>query len=141
MIRFSKEDVKYPRISRSRMREWLLRLIKHQEKKSGNILIVFCSDAFLLEMNLKYLNHNTLTDIITFDYSEEDTIHGELYISTERVKENALIHKSLETEETLRVVAHGVLHLLGYKDKKSGDKAQMRLMEAYALELWERMDN
>ncbi len=140
MIRFSKEEVKYPQISRSRLREWLLCLIKYQEKKSGNILIVFCSDAFLLKMNIKYLNHNTLTDIVTFDYSEEDTIHGELYISTERVKENALIHKSLETEETLRVIAHGVLHLLGYKDKKNIEKVHMRKMEAYALDLWKKMD-
>jgi probable rRNA maturation factor len=140
VIRFSKEEVKYPQISRSRLREWLLCLIKYQEKKSGNILIVFCSDAFLLKMNIKYLNHNTLTDIVTFDYSEEDTIHGELYISTERVKENALIHKSLETEETLRVIAHGVLHLLGYKDKKNIEKVHMRKMEAYALDLWKKMD-
>jgi rRNA maturation RNase YbeY len=140
VIRFSKEEVKYPQISRSRLREWLLCLIKYQEKKLGNILIVFCSDAFLLKMNMKYLNHNTLTDIITFDYSEQDTIHGELYISTERVKENALIHKSLETEETLRVIAHGVLHLLGYKDKKNIEKVHMRKMEAYAIDLWKKMD-
>jgi probable rRNA maturation factor len=140
VLRFSKEDVKFPSISRSRVREWLLCLIKLQEKKSGDILIVFCSDCFLTEFNQKYLNHNTLTDIITFDYSENGLINGELYISTERVYDNAKIHKTTDTEELLRVMAHGVLHLLGYKDKKAEDKSKMRKMEEYALDLWNKMD-
>ena len=140
MLRFSKEDVKFPSISRSRVREWLLCLIKLQEKKSGDILIVFCSDGFLTEFNQKYLNHNTLTDIITFDYSENGLINGELYISTERVYDNAKIHKTTDTEELLRVMAQGVLHLLGYKDKKAEDKSKMRKMEEYALDLWNKMD-
>ncbi len=140
MLRFSKEDVKYPIISRLRVREWLLCLIKLEGAKDGDILIVFCSDAFLLEFNQKYLNHNTLTDIITFDYSENGAIHGELYISTERVKDNAQSHQTTDTEEVLRVMAHGVLHLLGYKDKKEEQRAQMRKMEEFALDLWRKMD-
>lgn len=140
MLRFSKEDVKYPIISRLRVREWLLCLIKLEGAKVGDILIVFCSDAFLLEFNQKYLNHNTLTDIITFDYSENGAIHGELYISTERVKDNAQSHQTTDTEEVLRVMAHGVLHLLGYKDKKEEQRAQMRKMEEFALDLWRKMD-
>jgi len=86
------------------------------------------------------LNHNTLTDIITFDYSENGTIHGELYISIERVMDNALSHQSAYTEEVLRVMAHGVLHLLGYMDKKEEQRMQMRKMEEFALELWRKME-
>jgi rRNA maturation RNase YbeY len=136
VLRFSREGVKYPPFSRSRVREWLKCLIKASEKKTGDILIVFCSDVFLLEINQKYLNHNTLTDIITFDYSEKDVIHGELYISTDRVKENAQKHKVSEDDEFLRVMAHGVLHLLGFKDKSKADKIEMRAREEYALTIW-----
>jgi probable rRNA maturation factor len=140
VIRFSKEDVKFPAISRSHVREWLSCLINLQGQKTGDILVVFCSDVFLLELNQKYLKHNTLTDIITFDYSEFPKINGELYISIERVYDNAITHKTAEIDELLRVIAHGVLHLLGYKDKQASDKLQMRKMEEFALDVWRKME-
>lgn len=101
----------------------------------------FCSDADLLEINKKFLNHNTYTDIITFDYSEKQKIAGEIYISTDRVTENAEKFSSAIEIELLRVLVHGVLHLCGFKDKSSVQKRQMRKNEDAALKNLRRMEN
>jgi rRNA maturation RNase YbeY len=102
----------------------------------GEISIVLCSDKLLLETNQKYLNHDYYTDIITFDYTEEDQINGDLMISYERVKENAKKENVLVQEELRRVMAHGVLHLLGFKDKSEREASEMRAQEDAALDLF-----
>ena len=111
----------------------LIEQLIHKEKKvPGNINYIFCSDAFLLKLNKKFLNHTTLTDIITFQYSLKN-ISGELYISMPRVKENAKLFSVSNQEELLRVIIHGALHLCGYKDKNLKDKQKMTRKENYYL--------
>ena len=98
--------------------------------KEGNIRVIFCSDDYLLGINRKYLKHDYLTDIITFELSPEShSIQGELYISIDRVRENAVVFKTSIKKELHRVIFHGILHLLGYKDKSKSDKLQMKAKE------------
>lgn len=115
-------------------KKWLQALAHKEQKKLGNINYIFCDDDYLLNLNLQYLQHDTLTDIITFDYCEEDTISGDIYISIERVRENAVIFKVSFDEELLRVLAHGIMHLCGYKDKSDDDAAKMRQKENFAIQ-------
>ncbi len=102
--------------------------------ETADLNVVFCTDAFLLEMNKNFLDHDTFTDIITFDLSEsKKALEGEIYISTERVKENARIFNTTYQDELHRVIFHGVLHLCGFKDKKEKDQKIMRENEDYCL--------
>jgi len=108
-------------------------LIKNELKKTGEVSVVFCSDEYLLKMNKDYLNHDYYTDIITFDYVEGNTISGDLFISLDRVKENAKKFNTPVLHEVFRVVFHGTLHLLGYKDKTEEEQKLMREKEDYYL--------
>ncbi|MFM8914132.1 MAG: rRNA maturation RNase YbeY [Flammeovirgaceae bacterium] len=123
--------LKYPR----KTANWIKSVAKKEKKEIGELCYVFCSDEYLLSLNQKYLKHNTLTDIITFDYSEGKTLSGEIYISVERVVENAQRFKVAFQDELHRVMVHGVLHLAGYKDKKPADRALMRRKEEACLSL------
>ncbi|MAW31259.1 MAG: rRNA maturation RNase YbeY [Flavobacteriales bacterium] len=114
-------------------KKWIEGIVLSENKSLGNIVIVFCNDQFLLEKNIKYLNHNTLTDVISFDYSTKNKIHGDILISVERVKENARLYNQKFSTELNRVMAHGLLHLLGYKDKSEEDAKIMRSKENYYL--------
>jgi len=109
-------------------------LIKNELKKTGDISVIFCTDEYLLEMNKAYLEHDYYTDIITFDYVEGDVISGDLFISLDRVKENAEKFEITFLKEVYRVVFHGVLHLVGYKDKAEAEKKVMRERENYYLD-------
>jgi rRNA maturation RNase YbeY len=104
----------------------VIRLNNHQ---TGHLSFVFCTDDYLLEINKKFLNHDYYTDIITFDYNESHTVSGDLIISIDRVKENALIHKCTFQLELYRVIIHGVLHLLGFSDKTEIQRKKMRELE------------
>jgi rRNA maturation RNase YbeY len=106
--------------------KWLEQIAVTEAKTIGEISYVFCSDEFLLKINQDYLNHDSFTDIITFDYCEEGLINGEIYISTDRVKENASSFGVSLTNELLRVMAHGLLHLCGYGDKSEAEAQLMR---------------
>ena len=106
-----------------------------EQKAIENLNFIFCSDAYLLEKNRQFLNHNTYTDIITFDYCKDQLIIGDVFISIERVKENAESFKVHFEKELDRVLIHGVLHLLGYKDKSDQEKIQMREKEEFYLSL------
>jgi rRNA maturation RNase YbeY len=133
MIHFFEEDIRVPLNKKREIKSWLQSVAKEEGKKIGELNYVFCSDSYLLEMNQQYLNHNTLTDIITFDQSDNPTIvEGDIYISFDRVKENG---SSLQSEKTelYRVMVHGLLHLLGYKDKKIEEQQLMRSKEDYYL--------
>lgn len=109
--------------------KWLESIAISESKAVGEMSYVFCDDDFLHDLNVNYLNHDTLTDIITFDYCDDVFLNGEIYISIDRVKDNAVdFGVDLETE-LLRVMSHGLLHLCGYEDKTEDDKNAMRLLE------------
>ena len=136
MIHFNESDISCRVKHRIAVRSWLVQIIESQNKSVGEISIVMCSDERLWEVNLKYLNHDFYTDIITFDYSEGGEISGDLMISYDRIKENAKGGKVAVQHELRRVMAHGVLHLLGFKDKSEEDAAEMRAQEDAALDLF-----
>jgi rRNA maturation RNase YbeY len=108
---------------------WISEVIISESKNEGEINYIFCDDAFLVEMNVQYLNHDTLTDIISFDYSIGNELHGDVFISLERVRENADEFNVSFLEELKRVMAHGILHYCGYKDKNEKDEFIMRQKE------------
>ncbi len=136
MIGFNVTDVKFNLKNKQVYKKWLTAIIENEGKKAGDISYVFCSDEYLLDLNKQYLNHDTYTDIITFDYAEGNKTSGDIFISIDRVKENAGKFNVTFEEELLRVMAHGVLHLMGYKDKKSGDISIMRSKEEESIEMF-----
>jgi len=109
--------------------DWLSRVIVSENKKEGEINYIFCDDEYLHKINLEYLNHDTLTDIISFDYSMGNELNGDIFVSVERVKDNAADFNVLFEDELKRVIVHGVLHYCGYKDKSESDEALMRTKE------------
>lgn len=139
MIGFFEEDIKVILKGKRKLKHWLQEVAALEGKKVLQLNYVFCSDAYLLEMNQAYLKHETLTDIITFDQSENPgIIEGDVYISYERVQENAKKFDS-ESDELYRVMVHGLLHLCGYKDKKPGEVRLMREKEQHYLKHLERV--
>ncbi|MDR3273687.1 MAG: rRNA maturation RNase YbeY [Flavobacteriaceae bacterium] len=116
-----------------RRKKWLKSTVENEKTKLGEINYIFCSDEQLLEINKQYLQHDFYTDIITFDYRENDLISGDIFISTDRVKENAEINQVDFEEEMNRVLVHGILHIIGYKDKTDEDSKLMRKKENYYL--------
>lgn len=113
---------------------WLIEICKKEKAKIEALSIVIGDDSFLLEFNKKYLNHDTLTDVITFDYGDKKNIKGDILISIERIKENAKKYDQLISNEVNRVIVHGLLHLLGYKDKTKTEKIIIRNKENYYLD-------
>lgn len=122
-------------------KNWLKALASTENFKVGDINYIFCDDDYLLQINLQYLQHDTLTDIITFDYVEEKLLSGDIYVSIDRVRENASIFGVSFENELHRVLAHGVLHLMGYKDKTDKDAKQMRKMEEFAIQLFSQVSS
>ena len=108
---------------------WLKAIIRSEDRKTGEINYIFSDDATVLKININHLNHNTLTDIITFDYSHKDTLGCDVFISVERVEDNAKTYKVSFHKELLRVMAHGILHCCGYNDKTEEETAVMREKE------------
>lgn len=115
--------------SRRNIRAWIHDFAAAYGKTIGDVGVVFCSDDYLLEVNKTHLQHDYYTDIITFDYCEADEISGDLMLSIDRIKENAKQHKQLFFKELLRVIIHGHLHLIGYKDKTDSEQKTMRTQE------------
>ncbi|MCC1483456.1 rRNA maturation RNase YbeY [Winogradskyella immobilis] len=113
--------------------QWISSVINEEERKEGEINYVFCSDEYLHKINLDFLNHDTLTDIISFDYSVGKELHGDIYISIDRVKDNAIDFKTSFKDELARVIIHGILHYCGYKDKSETEEKLMRSKEDYYL--------
>ncbi|KQC30625.1 rRNA maturation RNase YbeY [Flagellimonas eckloniae] len=116
--------------------DWITRVVETESFSVGQLDYVFCSDSYLLNINQKYLNHDTFTDIITFDYSNEKTLSGDIFISTERVMDNAETYKASREDELLRVMSHGLLHLMGFKDKSEDERSVMRAKEAEKIKLF-----
>lgn len=119
---------------------WIRRTAQREGKNLGAVGVVFCSDAALLEINRRYLQHDYLTDIITFDYSEGDTISGDLMISIDTVRSNAQLFGVSFEEELMRVIIHGILHLCGYGDKTPAEEQRMRTLENQYLAIREQSD-
>lgn len=138
-IRFIFEDVSFTLPRRKVIKTWLLSCIVTEKKALQDLNIVFCSDKFLLDVNRKFLKHDYYTDIITFHYNnKKEPISGEIFISYDRVKENAREFNVPRLAELHRVMAHGVAHLLGYSDKTKSQKTAMRAKEDYFLTLFPR---
>ena len=115
------------------LKRWIKDCVLAENKTPGPINIIFCSDEYLLEMNRNYLQHDYYTDIITFDFTVDNRVSGDLYISFDRVKENAFKNNISLQNETYRVIIHGVMHLCGYKDKTKNDILLMRSLEDKCL--------
>ena len=124
-IHFHFESIDKFSINRKNLKNWIIFTLKKEKKFLDQISIIFCNDEYLLEINNRYLNHNYYTDIITFDYSEGNTISGDLYISIDMIKYNSNLYSVEIDEEFYRVIIHGILHLCGYKDKSSTEKENM----------------
>jgi probable rRNA maturation factor len=126
MVELFFEDVEIPDLDPDFFVSWLTDVCLKEEKILGDLSVVFCSDEYLLQMNQKHLDHDYYTDIITFDYTEENVVSGDLFVSKDRVMENAQDHNVTFGSELNRVVVHGVLHLIGYKDKTPEEVLLMR---------------
>ncbi|MGV3527969.1 MAG: rRNA maturation RNase YbeY [Flavisolibacter sp.] len=136
-ISFHYTDQKFSFRRRNLVRSTVERLIRAEGQKVGEIHYIFCSDEYLLQLNQTHLKHDTLTDIITFQYNEpREPIVSDIYISVERVRENATTFAVSFSDELLRVIFHGALHLVGYKDKTSVQKSEMRQMEDRYLQVF-----
>jgi probable rRNA maturation factor len=120
----------------ARYASWIENVITSEGKSLEEISYIFCDDEYLLKINMEYLDHDTYTDIVTFDYSVGKTLHGEIYISTERVLENSETFGVKFEDELRRVLVHGVLHLSGYNDKTEEEAALMRSKEEEKMELF-----
>ena len=135
-IFFSTENIDFELADEPKVKKWILAVVGAQGKRVGNLNYLFCDDSYLINVNHTYLNHDTYTDIITFDYVEGNVVSGDILISVERVRENATLFNSSFEQELRRVIIHGVLHLLGQADKSDEDAAEMRRKEESALALW-----
>ena len=135
-VNFFTEDLQYNLKQKTRIRTWLLETIKAEGYTLEELNFILCSDDYLLAINQQYLEHDTYTDVITFDNSEEpETILGDIFISIERIQENARTFKGTVHEELCRVMIHGTLHLLGYLDKTKAEKTLMTQKEDHYLDL------
>jgi rRNA maturation RNase YbeY len=136
-IHFFYEDISFKVKNSRKLKTWISNVVTKEKSTIKEVNYIFCSDSYLLTLNQDYLNHNTYTDIITFDNAEADkNLEGDIFISIDRVKDNASGFKVSFEQELHRVMIHGVLHLLGYKDKTSSQKSLMRKKEEACLSLW-----
>lgn len=135
-IEFFSEDVEFEVKNEAQLKEWLFDIISKNSFELESLNFILCSDEYLHQMNLEYLQHDTLTDVITFDNSDvEGVIEGDVFISIERVKENASTFQKTTEQELHRVMVHGLLHLLGHEDKSDEKQTQMRLTEDACLKM------
>ena len=133
-INFFEEDITYKLKHKTALRQWISQTIQAEGFKLKELTYIFCSDSYLLQINQQYLNHDTYTDIITFDNSDmQKVVLGDIFISIDRIRENATKFNITETTELHRVIIHGALHLLGYKDKTPVTKQKMTLKEDFYL--------
>lgn len=132
-INFHSEEIRFTLTLKKKLRAWINQTIESENLEVGTVSYIFCNDEYLHEMNVKYLNHDTYTDIITFDYSEGKLVSGDLFISYDRIKQNAKTFNNSIKNELHRVMIHGVLHLCKYGDKTEKEKATMRSKENHYL--------
>jgi len=139
-IIYQSEDINMPDIPKRKITNWIKQVAKEHSKKTGDISYIFCSDEYILDINKEYLNHDYYTDIITFDYSEDKIISGDIFISIDTVKSNAEKFNTIYEEELRRVIIHGILHLCGINDKTEQQQSQMTEEENKALFLFNTLE-
>lgn len=139
MVSYFTEDIAFPFKEKRLTSRWLKFVAESESKRLGDIAIIFCSDHYILDVNIKYLGHDYYTDIITFDYCEGDRLSGDLFISIDSVRENASFYGVDFPTELNRVIVHGLLHLIGYDDHSEEDIAMMRSKENYYLGLRDKV--
>ena len=135
MVRYYTEDIKFEYKNRLLNNRWLQMVAGSEMKSIGDVNVIFCSDNYILDINMRYLQHDYFTDIITFDYCEGNTLSGDLFISIDSVRENSALYGSDFEEELHRVIVHGLLHLIGYDDHTDNDIKMMRSKENYYLNM------
>lgn len=135
MVRYFFEDTDFHFKPKRFTSSWLKTVAESEIRKLGDVNIIFCSDNYILDINQRYLQHDYFTDIITFDYCDGNILSGDLFISVESVRENALEYGTEFDEELNRVIVHGILHLVGYDDHAEDDIVVMRSKENYYLDL------
>ncbi|MBR1510872.1 MAG: rRNA maturation RNase YbeY [Bacteroidales bacterium] len=133
MVSYFTEDIKFNFKEKRLTSRWLKFVAESEAKRLGDISVIFCSDNYILDVNIKYLKHDYFTDIITFDYCEDNLLSGDLFISIDSVRENASFYGTEFSDELNRVIVHGLLHLIGYDDHTEEDIAMMRAKENYYL--------
>lgn len=133
------EECSFRLKDRLKIKRWIKQVVENYGYKLGEISYVFCSDERILEVNKQYLSHDFYTDIITFDYVEKERVSGDIFISIDRVEENAKDFNVTFQQELLRVIIHGVLHLLGFEDHSQEEQQIMRQKENEAIALWDKM--
>ena len=133
MVSYYNEDIVFPFKEKRLTSRWLKFVAESESKRLGDVAVIFCSDNFILDVNIKYLQHDYYTDIITFDYCEGNRLSGDLFISIDSVRENASFYGTEFADELNRVIVHGLLHLIGYDDHTEEDIAMMRAKENYYL--------
>ena len=138
MIDFNFEDIEFKLPDNSLLRNWIEYAIRNENKELGNISYIFCSDEYLWNMNKQYLNHDYYTDIITFDYVKDGIISGDLFISYDRILDNAEKFGVLRETELLRVMIHGVLHLIGYDDVTDELEKEIHKKEDFYIDIFEK---
>ena len=134
-ITFQSEGIEHPQIDETQLSNWIESVALNNGKEAGEISYLFCDDEKILEVNQEYLSHDFYTDIITFDYSEENTLSGDIIISLQTVESNSQMYKTDYSEELHRVIIHGILHLCGLKDLTDEEEKSMRDAENSALEM------
>ncbi|NQX90563.1 MAG: rRNA maturation RNase YbeY [Flavobacteriales bacterium] len=137
MIYFFSEDTPFQLKQKIKHKRWLSALSESHNFSIGDLNFIFCSDEHLYKMNVQYLSHDTYTDIITFGELDAKKIHGDLFISVDRIRDNAKSNNTSFELELARVMAHGVLHIIGYKDKSPSDALEMRAQEEKSLILYD----
>lgn len=136
MIEFYNEEISLPEINFEKVIDWITKIVEANSKKLGSITYIFCSDNYILQINKEYLNHDYFTDIITFNYNEGENISGDIFISLDTVADNAKEYGVTYNNELLRVIIHGVLHLVGYNDKTDEEQEEMTQKEDEALNIF-----
>lgn len=135
MVSYNFEDTDFKFRGKARNNAWLRLVAESEIRRLGDINFIFCSDNYLLDINQKFLGHDYFTDIITFDYCESDRLNGDLFISIDTVRDNAIEYGEGFERELARVMVHGILHLIGYDDHTKADQKEMRAKENYYLSL------
>ncbi|NQT76569.1 MAG: rRNA maturation RNase YbeY [Bacteroidetes bacterium] len=136
LLQFFSEEVDFKLSDEKVIHDWIIQSISQEKQNTGVLNIIFCTDEYLLDLNQRFLHRETLTDVIAFDYREnEDEVSGDIFISAERAEENALRFNQSFEFEIFRIIIHGVLHLLSYSDKSSADQSIMTDKEDYYLSL------
>lgn len=135
-ISFQFEDAYFEFSDSKKVENWIIKTIEAEKCFTGNVTYIFCSDNYLLDVNRKYLNHDYFTDVITFDYVKNSKISGDIFISIDRITENAKIFNVSRENELLRVMIHGVLHLIGYDDQTDEQEEEIHKKEDFYLNIY-----